>query len=143
MHRRIRWIAAVGLVLPLLLTACGSDSTSAEEEAGPAVVEPIDGTELSRVTLTDSAIERLDVKTAPVEAGGAGTVVPYAAVFYSPTGETWVYVSEKPATFVREEIVVNRIDGDRAFLSKGPAAGAKVATVGVAELYGAETGLGQ
>jgi hypothetical protein len=46
-------------------------------------------------------------------------------------------------TFLRHAIVVDRIVGNKAYLTKGPAAGAKVATVGVAELYGAESGLGQ
>ena len=74
---------------------------------------------------------------------GGGKVIPYSAVLYSPTGETWAYVSSEPMTFTRRAIVIDRIDGNKAFLSEGPAAGAKVATVGVAELYGAELGLGQ
>ena len=44
---------------------------------------------------------------------------------------------------VREKVVIDAIEGDRAFLSTGPAAGTKVATVGVAELFGAESGLGE
>jgi len=143
MRHRIPWIVAIAMLLPLLLTACGGGSSSEESASGPATVELIEGTDLSLITLTAKASERLDIQTGTVQKNGAGKVIPYSAVLYSPTGETWAYVSEKPLTFVRHAIVVDRIDGDKAFLSKGPAAGAKVATVGVAELYGAESGLGQ
>lgn len=143
MRHQIRWIAAIAIVLPLFLVACGGSSSSDEEASGPATVELIEGTNLSRVTLTEQAAQRLDIQTAAVAANGGGKVIPYSAVLYSPTGETWAYVSHEPMTFTRKAIVVDRIDGDKAFLSEGPAAGAKVATVGVAELYGAELGLGQ
>ncbi len=144
MRHRIRWIAAIAMVLlPLFLVACGGSSSSDEEASGPATVELIEGTDLNRVTLTDKAAQRLDIQTAAVAANGGGKVIPYSAVLYSPTGETWAYVSPEPMTFTRQAIVIDRIDGDKAYLSKGPAAGAKVATVGVAELYGAELGLGQ
>jgi hypothetical protein len=143
MRHRIPWIVAIAVVLPLLLTACGGSSSSGEEASGPATVELIEGTDLSRITLTAQAVERLDIQTAAVTTSGAGKVIPYSAVLYSPTGETWAYVSSEPMTFLRHAIVVDRIDGNKAYLSKGPAAGAKVATVGVAELFGAESGLGQ
>ena len=142
MRHRIPVIVVIAMVLPLLATACGGSSGS-EESSGPATVELIEGTDLSRITLTARAVERLDIQTAAVTKSGAEKVVPYSAVLYSPTGETWAYVSTQPMTFVRHAIVVDRIDGDKAYLSKGPAAGAKVATVGVAELFGAESGLGQ
>lgn len=143
MRHRIPWIIAIAIVLPLLLTACGGGSGSEESASGPATVEEIEGTDLSRITLTAKAAERLDIQTAAVVKNGAGKIIPYSALLYSPTGETWAYVSPEPLTFVREAIVVDRIDGDKAFLTKGPAAGVKVATVGVAELYGAESGLGE
>lgn len=143
MRHRIPWIVAIAMVLPLFLVACGGSSSSDEEASGPATIELIEGTDISRITLTAQAAERLDIQTAAVAKSGAGKVIPYSAVLYSPTGETWAYVSSKPMTFMRHAIVIDRIDGNKAFLSKGPAAGAKVATVGVAELYGAESGLGQ
>lgn len=137
------WLVVALLVLPLLLTGCGSTAASEEEAAGPALVEEVAGTDLFRITLTADAAKRLEVQTVAVEESGANTVIPYSAVFYAATGETWAYVSPKPLTFVREAIVVESVDGDRAILSDGPAAGTNVATVGVAELFGAESGLGQ
>jgi hypothetical protein len=139
---RHRWLVVALVVLPLLLTACGSDGTT-EEAAGPALVEEVAGSDLMRITLTPEAAKRLDIQTVAVEENGSTTVIPYSAVYYAPTGETWAYVSTKPLTFVREAIVVEDIEGDRAILSDGPAAGTQVATVGVAELFGAESGLGQ
>jgi hypothetical protein len=133
------WVLVALLVVPLLLAACGGEAE--HEAATAAVVEEVEGTDLSKVTLTPEAAKRLDIKTAAVTANGAGRVIPYAAVLYSPTGETWAYTNPEGLTFVRAPIVVERIEGGRAMLTKGPAPGSKVATAGVAELYGAESGI--
>ena len=138
---RTRWaallIAGVGLAG---LAGCGGSSESSSSNDA-AKVEHIEGTDLSRVILTPEAAQRLDIQTEPVRRSAGGTEIPYSAVFYETDGETWAYVSPTPLTFVREQIVVDRIDGDRALLSSGPSPGTKVATVGVAELFGAESGL--
>ena len=140
MHGK-RWGAAVLAVVGVLgLSACGSES-STHEEAEPAKVEEIAGSDLSRITLTPEAAKRLDVKTASVRRANGATVIPYAAILYEPDGKTWTYTSPKPLTFVRAPVVVERIAGDVAILSSGPAPGTKVATVAVAELFGAETGI--
>ena len=62
-------------------------------------------------------------------------------MIYDIEGNTWIYTSPAPLTFVREQIVIDRIEGDQAFLSKEPEFDAPIVTVGVAELYGAETGV--
>lgn len=105
-----------------------------------AKVEPIEGSDLKRVTLTSKASERLGIETAPVR---YNLVVPYASVIYGLHGETWVYVNPKPLIFVRNPIVIDYIDGDLAYLREGPSNGTEVVTIGVAELYGAETGVGK
>jgi hypothetical protein len=64
--------------------------------------------------------------------------VPYASLLYGPTGETFVYTQTEPLSYVREDVKVDRIDGDRVVLSVGPARGTEVVTIGVAEVYGAE-----
>jgi hypothetical protein len=134
-----RWI--VGLVLPVcFLAACGGSSDTAAHQ--PAVVEEVAGTDVSRVTLTPEAARRLDIKTADIEKRAGATIIPYSAIFYSPTGEAWTYTNPEGLTFVRQRILVDSIDGARVRLTKGPAPGTKVATVGVAELYGAESGVG-
>jgi hypothetical protein len=68
-------------------------------------------------------------------------VVPYQAVLYGVHGETWVYSELEPLVYVRLPIVIDYIEGDRAFLSEGPEVGTTVVTVGAAELLGTETGV--
>jgi hypothetical protein len=133
------------LVVALPLAACGQESVDAEVEE-PAAVEEISGSELSRLTLSTSAVERLGIETAAVGEEGSGsaarTTVPYAAVLYDADGQTWAYVSPEENVFVRHAIVVDRIDGETALLVEGPPVGTAVVTIGAAELYGTETGVG-
>jgi hypothetical protein len=136
-----RW-AVVLILATSLVAACKGQSAEEPAASGAATVEPVKGTDTSEVTLTEDAARRLDVQTAAVSSTGAGTQIPYAAVLYDPNGKTWAFVNLEGRTFVRESITVDRIDGERAFLKAGPAAGAKVVTVGGAEIYGAELGVG-
>jgi hypothetical protein len=107
----------------------------------------VEGSEdVSRLTLTAKAVQRLGIQTTPISqttiAGKRGKVVPYGAVLYDADGNTFVYVSSAPNTYLREPITVDFIQGDRAVLTAGPAAGTAIVTVGAAELYGTETGVG-
>jgi hypothetical protein len=142
MPRITRTIALLVATAAVLLTACGQAATE-QAEPGPALVEPIGGSQLKRLTLTDEARERIGIETAPVTAGGAGrTLVPSATVLYDQDGKTWVYTNPEGNVFTRAEISVVGIDGDEAVLSAGPRTDTLVVTVGVAELYGTELGVG-
>ena len=123
----------------LALAGCGGQS---EDDAtqSPAQVEQVKGTKLNRITLTPEAAERLDIQTTAARRKGTRTVIPYAAVLYDPDGKTWTYTSPKRLVFVRKDISVDRIDGQSAVLSAGPAAGTSVVTVGADELWGVEYG---
>ena len=44
---------------------------------------------------------------------------------------------------MRHPVTGEYIEGDRAILLDGPPVGTNVVTVGVAELYGADTGIGK
>ncbi len=158
MRCRNRYLIAGLVIAGLGLTGCGSSpvssaDTSDSAEPGPAVVEPVEGTELSRITLTEMAAHRLGITTVPVgqtavrtgQAGTApgGTVIPYTALLYDPEGVTWVYTNPEPLVYLRHEVTVAQIAGDQAVLTQGPPAGTAVVTVGAAELYGAELGVGQ
>jgi hypothetical protein len=134
-----RWIAGSVILCGLLLSACAHVAEEEEELNQPATLEPIDGSDVSRITLTEQAVERVDIQADPVLAAGSATVIPYAAVFYTANGETWAYTNPEPLTFLRVPIVVDHIRGDRAFLSDGPPTGMEVVTQGAAELYGTET----
>jgi hypothetical protein len=59
-------------------------------------------------------------------------------VLYDPEGKTYVYTVTAPREFLREAVVIDRVDGARALLSDGPPAGTEVVTTGAAEVYGAE-----
>ena len=149
MQHRNRWIIAGLLIVSLSISACTQQSdaeadTSAQDE--PAVVEEVDGSEFSRVTLTAKAAERVGIETAEVQEeqvnGAQRLIIPYAAVLYGPNGETWTYTNPEPLVFVRHLISVDSIEGDRAILTEGPPAGTTVVTVGAAELAGSEFGVG-
>ena len=124
------------VVATLVLAACGPARTNTELSS-PSMVKDIDGSGLKQVVLTEKAAERLGVKTVPAN----GLVVPYAAVIYDTEGRAWVYTNPEPLTFVRAPIVIDRIEGDQAFLSEALETDAPIVTVGVAEIYGAETGV--
>ncbi len=136
-----------GLLLTgLPISACsGHDAHKAHVEH-PAEVSKIEGSELSRVTLTEKAMQRIDLQTTAVREqqvnGSTRRAVPYSALIYDPSGRTWVYTSPQPRTFVRQQVDVDRIEGDWVLLNDGPAVGSEVASVGVAQLYGSETGVG-
>ena len=139
------WIMLVLMLVSLGLAGCGPKAASTEKTQ-PALLEPLDdGTARKRVTLTDKAAQRIDLQTAEVQAvqvGGAEhQAIPYAAVIYDTTGNTWVYTNPEGLTFVRESVEVESIDGDQVILSAGLNPGVRVVTVGVAELFGAETGV--
>ncbi len=250
MLRTNRLLVAVVLVIACLqLLACGGTSATSSK-SDPAEVEHIEGTDLSRVILSATAAERLDVQTAPVrdenvvrkrtfggevvpapasevgdgssvwvrlvlsesevnevdmsqpavvfhpgthddggesaftayaveipasdepsgasaelyyvvsgaEAGlapgqialvevtlfgGPRKVVPYSAVIYDVQGDTWAYTNPEPLVFVRHSITIDYIERDTAVLLDGPPAGTAVVTVGAAELFGVELGVGQ
>lgn len=143
MQHTERWIALVLIIAALTASACQDTSEEAEASKNePAKIEPVEGTDLNRITLTAEAAKRLDIQTGPVRgAEGGKTVIPYSAVIYDPDGETWTYTSPEPLIFVRHSIAIDRIEGDQAFLSDGPQPGTPVVTVGAAELYGTELGV--
>jgi len=62
--------------------------------------------------MTERAIERTDIRTASVtrDSSTGRPVVPYSSIIYDPKGDTWVYTSPEPRTFIRHQILVDRID---------------------------------
>ena len=141
--RRLRWLLVVPAALAVVLVGLELTEREAEEDAAaggsePAHVEPISGSALSRVTLTESAAERLGLETAPIRSRGGRKIAPYSAILYDAQGKTWVYTSRARLTFVRARVEIAAIRGDEALLSSGPPVGTEVASVAAAELYGTE-----
>jgi hypothetical protein len=147
MERNNRLLVVAPLLIALYLAAC-QRTHEAAEHIKPAHVEHVEGEEVSRVTLTEKAAQRLGVTLDVVQdqrvarASAVRKVVPYAAVLYDVTGRTWVYTSPDSLVFVRREIVVDYIEGDLAVLADGPPAGTRVVTLGATELHGAEFEIG-
>ena len=144
-----RWMfalwGAAALALASAPALAGGKSIGKESGVVPSQVEHISGSDLSRVTLTKRAMERIDLQTTKVEAamnGSTRLVVPYSSIIYDDHGGTWVYTSPEPRTFVRHKIEVASIKGDHVYLASGPPVGTVVASVGVAELYGTEFAVG-
>lgn len=124
------------------LGGCADSAAEAEIGGQAAAIEAIEGSDLSRVTLTDEAAKRIDLKMEKVKKGASGTEIPYGAVLYDPDGKTWTFVNVKGLSFERRAIQVDKIVGDVASLSAGPPVGAAVVTLGATQLYGAEIGVG-
>jgi len=136
------------LVTIVLLASCSVEEEPSKAE--PAVLEKVEGSEFNRVTLTERAAERIDIKTEHVSEaetdGGPKMIVPYSAVIYGLNGETWAYIRNPGAgslTFMRTPITVDHIEGGLAYLTDGPPVGTEIVTVGAALLYGADTGVGK
>jgi hypothetical protein len=86
------------IIAVLQLSAC-TQTSDTPGKPEPAHLEPIEGTDLSRVVLTEKAAERLDIQTAPVleeqvtrnrRVGGQVVALPEAEG--GDLGEVWVRV---------------------------------------------------
>lgn len=150
-RRKRRWLTlAVSAVIAGVTAFAVYDgitskpAASAVEEGNGAATVKVGKGGLKTVVLIPSAAKRLGIKTARVSSvlvgGSERAVIPYTAVLYDTNGDTWTYTSPKPLTYVRHDVRVDEIDGNRAVLSKGPLPGAAVVTVGSAELWGVEYG---
>ena len=124
------------MVAALQLTACGPAPTTVVD-VNPSTLKDIEGSDLKLVMLTEKAAERIGIETIPA----SGRVVPYAAVIYDVNGQAWVYTNPEPFMFLRVPVVIDRVEGDQVFLLQELGTDAPVVTVGVAEIYGAETGV--
>ena len=150
MQHNNQWLVAVLIIAGLHVSACTKGAQSSTSTAvRPAHVVAVKGTDLSHVTLTAKAMERIDLKTDRVREqpvsrwASARKVVPYSSLIYDAHGQTWVYTSLEPRTFIRHKVDVDYIERDHVVLNDGPPTGTVVVSVGAAELYGAEFGVGQ
>ena len=143
-----RWIIAVLVITSLHFGGCQSQDGT-HHTIHPAKVEQIEGSDLCRVILTEKAMERIGLEISAVRQElvkhsktRMRDVVPYSAIIYDPQGQTWVYTNPQPRTFIRHKISVDFIMDDMVILVDGPPVGTPIASVGVAELYGTEFGIG-
>jgi len=135
------------LLIPAALLAFWSlVAESANTDAGQievATSAAIVGSELKKITLIQSAVERLDIQFGEIKMTASGQLtVPYSALWYDLQGKTWVFVNPQLRVFMRDPVEVESISAGLAFLTAGPAVGTKVVVIGVAELHGIESGVG-
>jgi hypothetical protein len=148
MRQQMSRMTVVALATAALLLAACQKPHDTKHGEHPADVKQIEGTELSRVTLSEKAMQRIDLKTDRVReqqvsrSASPRKVVPYSSLIYDPQGQAWVYTCPQPRTFVRHKVDVDYIEGDMAILNDGPPTGSVVASVGAAELYGTEFKVG-
>ena len=131
-------LTLLAVLFMLSLAAC-APAVAPEEASKPITLQPIAGTDLNRLTLTEKAAERLGLETAPVVDQEGQPVIPYAALLYDASGQAWVYVNVGPLAFKRQTVTVDLVDGDQVILSQGPKAGTEVVTMGATELFGSES----
>lgn len=129
----------------LILAGCGVQASTYEKIEPYTLIKGEDG--INIVKITEKAAERIQVNsTAVVEEqteNGSRLVVPYGALIYDTSGRTWVYTNPELLTYIRQEVAVDFIEGDKVFLTEGPETGTAVAVTAVAELYGTDTGVGK
>src|SRR5512134_3040119 len=98
MNPLIRRLSLLGMIVSVLpLAACSQHDSHAAHADHPAQVDKIEGSELSRVTLTEKAAERIGLETASVQEqeldGSLRQVVPYSSLFFDHTATTEIYTS--------------------------------------------------
>jgi multidrug efflux pump subunit AcrA (membrane-fusion protein) len=135
------WIIAVTAAL-LPLAGCGKAGDKQAAAVPAATVEPTSESGIRRITLSDLAAKRIGIQLGEVTAVEGRLQAPYSALLYDATGAEWVYVNPEGKVYKRAGVKVDRIEGDKMYLLKGPDAGTKVVIVGAAELHGAEFEVG-
>jgi hypothetical protein len=134
-------------VAGVTLSGCADAGGPPEVDYGqPATLEDIPGSDLHKVVLTGLAAKQLGVQTTPVVAAPSApkeTLIPLTALVYGPDGASWTYANTAPLTYVRQAVVIDRIDAGSVLLRSGPPVGTPVVTVGGQELLGAEYGVGE
>ncbi|HEY1487587.1 MAG TPA: hypothetical protein VGF84_15885 [Micromonosporaceae bacterium] len=167
--RRPMSLILTAAVAVIVLTVAGCAKAPAEEgslggqDAQPAKLIAVPGSSLHKVVLTPAAVKQVGIETTPVAqmpanvptaastaiaSGGTATAakmteIPVTAVIYDPQGASWTYTIPAERTYLRVPIVVDRVDGDTAYLSSGPPVGTPVVSQGAPELLGAEYGVGE
>ncbi|TCO54217.1 efflux RND transporter periplasmic adaptor subunit [Actinocrispum wychmicini] len=134
MRHRIRWAACA--VAVLALSGCAATEATSAPDAAPAKVEPVSGSEVSKLTLTPDAVNRIGIRTEP-----AGPTIPLSAVLYDKDGKTWAFTNPEPDTYIRQAVTIGKVSGQVVTLQSGLPPGTTVVTVGAAELLGTEYGV--
>ncbi len=135
-----RWIIAVAVAA---LSAVGCERSPGSAKAVAAVAGKPQEAGLGRIKLSDTEARHLGIEFAELTREGERLVAPYDTLLYDASGREWVYVGSEPNVFLRTEVKVEAIEGNKVYLAQGPAVGTRLVTSGAAELYGIEFGVGK
>ncbi len=124
-----------------------SDVVSAKPVRAPPSADPVAATvdyhyELRNENGRYRPGERLNV-IVPMRTQAPRLVVSYSAVIYDIHGGAWIYEHLPLHKFIRRRVEVDYVADDTAVLRRGPVPGTRIVTVGVAELFGTEFGVGK
>jgi multidrug efflux pump subunit AcrA (membrane-fusion protein) len=133
------------LVAAASLAACKEVEPAEQEHYSPASITPVKGDKdgLVTVTLTQEGADRIEIATGRVGRRAGRKSIPYAALLYEKDGGAFVYTNPRGLTYVRAQIEVDRVAGDRVLLHDGPAVGTEVVTTGAPQVHGAELEYGE
>ena len=135
-----RWLMVAMAGSVLVLSGCNRKVPAVVHH--PATLEDSGVEGIKKVRLEPRAVERTGIQTATVReemvGGNRRLIVPYGAIMYDKKGVTWVFTNPEPLVYVRQKLLIDRVDGDRVLYTEGPVIGTTVVTVGAAELMGAE-----
>jgi hypothetical protein len=138
---------AATIAVALIAVASGAvPPTMADSPAPPIPETEVTikrlGFGISQMTLPAKAAKRLDIRTTEVRLDASGRkIAPLSSIIYDLDGDAWVYTEPAPLSYVRAPVVVDLVKDGDVYLVEGPAAGTKVVTMGVPELYGTEVGV--
>ena len=131
------------VVLSIGLSACHKHTNHAQK-VSPAKVEKIEGSSISKVTLTADAERRLGIETIVPELGGSNRgLVPLSALLYDTKGTAWLFARSSEHVYQRIRVeVLDTLESQVRVSGELPRGGA-IVTQGVAELYVAAFGAGK
>jgi hypothetical protein len=121
----------------IVLSQLGAQRIGLQTEKATAAPAPAP---VTKTTIIAGVRHTTTVHPAP-PAGSPTAIVPYSALIYDPSGQTYVFTNTGPLTYVETPITVDQITGNSAYLAKGPKPGTSVVTVGAEELFGVQTGV--
>lgn len=79
----------------------------------------------------------------PLKDDADGLVLPWSAVVHDAQGGSWVFENPSPQLYIRRRVHISRVQGNEVQVTAGLQPAARVAVQGVAELFGAEMGVGK
>ena len=130
-----------------MLGSNGSGYRAAKPVAAPPSADPLAATadlffELPNANLSLRPGQKVNA-TLPLRGNQRVLKAPASSILYDLHGGAWLYLNTAPHTFVRRRVEIAEMQGPIAILRVGPPAGTRVVTVGGAELFGTEFGVGK